>query len=125
MRQTSVLRPIAEATCREVVSHLNALTDRRFGVVARANVDAVETLLERGYGRDELIAVIEAKVEQAKRKPGLREWLRPDTLFDLDNFERYLANDVGSGAPAPDVTRGAVQMRGRSAADYPDGEQEL
>ena len=75
---------------QEIIDHLNARTDRRFGVDAVTTKRLLADLFARGHTVDQIKQVIDHKAEEWNGIAAMRPYLRPSTLFELCNFRTYL-----------------------------------
>ena len=87
---------IAEAA----IAYLNAMAGRRFSVGPYR--ERLGKLVEAGRTLEDFKAVIDDRVKRWKGDAKMDEYLRPKTLFALENFENYLGGTKGSTADALD-----------------------
>lgn len=78
----------------EILDYLNALTGRKFRSSTATHRKLLDRLLEEGHTIDQIKAVIAHKAYEWGNNPTMASYLRPITLFDYSNFNRYIG-DVG------------------------------
>ena len=78
-----------------VIGHLNLEAGKKFLGNAQINLGLVRDLLTRNYDTEDMIKVINLKVQQWSHLPTMRPYLRPVTLFDAYNFKIYLREANG------------------------------
>ena len=74
---------------KEVLQYLNARSNCNFREVA-TNLDLIKVCLKTGATVDQCKQVIDAKVSGWGGEVDMRDYLRPKTLFNPQNFEQYL-----------------------------------
>lgn len=80
----------AESTIEmEVLSTLNKLTGATWEV-GRTYGNNLRARISEGKTLDDLLAVMNMKVDEWKGDPKMQSYLTPKTLFRPENFERYL-----------------------------------
>ena len=74
---------------KKIIQKLNKKADRNYSAETKHTRKLIKKLYSAGYGLEDIIEVIEKKVEEWE---GTRyaKYLRPKTLFKLENFEDYL-----------------------------------
>ena len=95
------------------LEHLNGRTGRqgsnrfRAGKVTQGLIKAI---LKARHAEADIIAVIDAKARQWGSDRERSHYLRPDTLFRLSNFERYLEIDT-AGTVSPVAAQPARKLK--------------
>lgn len=85
----------------EIIQHLNAKAGRKFDLNG-VNADAVVARLREGATRDDLLAVVDAKVAEWLPDEKMAKYLRPETLFNRTKFASYKGElGAASGASSP------------------------
>ena len=75
-----------------LISYLNQKTGGRHKPTEKLR-ERIGVLLEAGYTEEDMVGVIDKKVDEWSDVPKMRAYLRPSTLFG-DKFERYAAEPV-------------------------------
>jgi len=89
---------------REILDHLNRRTGHAYEPV-EANLKLIRArLAEPGRTRQQVLAVIDAKVAQWLKDPEMSVYLRPETLFGAKKFAQYVgALAQGKAEPPPET----------------------
>lgn len=87
--------------CVVAIEFLNTLLGSKFRTNALESVRLLTKLYRKGYSLEDAKAVIEFKVKEWRNVPEMKNYLRPRTLFDLANFNRYHSEVIRSKNPQP------------------------
>jgi uncharacterized phage protein (TIGR02220 family) len=89
---------------REILDHLNRRTGHAYEPL-EANLKLIRArLAEPGRTRQQVLAVIDAKVAQWLNDPEMKVYLRPSTLFRATSFAQYVgALTQGKAEPMPET----------------------
>jgi uncharacterized phage protein (TIGR02220 family) len=96
----------------EVIGYLNSKTGKNYKASTKAYIKEIEGRLKDGYTVDNFKYVIDVKVAEWKDDKKMRQYLNPETLFRVSNFDRYLNQPM----PAKQVSK-TQEMEG---IDYDD-----
>jgi uncharacterized phage protein (TIGR02220 family) len=90
-----------EPSCRalstiaeEILSYLNQKAGRAYRPV-KANIKLIVARLDEGATPEDCRAVIDAKVVAWSSNPQMKQYLRPETLFNATKFAQYVG-DLGT-----------------------------
>lgn len=78
-----------DAIIKEVFDYLNKMTGKRFKASTQSNYSKVNARLNEGYTLSDIKYVIDNKCKQWLNTD-MQNYLRPDTLFRVSNFESYI-----------------------------------
>lgn len=81
-----------EGEVNEIVAELNTLASRSFIPTSKVCYSHISARLKEGHTVDDLKKVVQLKVYAWNNDPKMKEYLRPQTLFSLENFEGYLTD---------------------------------
>ena len=95
-----------------VIDYLNVKAGTHFKPTTRSYVKEITGRLKEGYKLDNFKYVIDVKVAEWKDDKKMRQYLNPETLFRVSNFDRYLNQPM----PAKQVSK-TQEMEG---IDYDD-----
>lgn len=73
-----------------IISHLNIKAHKKFRTNSKIAREYIIARLNDGYTEEDMIRVIDNKVEEWLGDPKMERYLAPDTLFRPKHFERYL-----------------------------------
>lgn len=99
-------------TVNAVIDYLNVKAGTHFKPTTRSYVKEITGRLKEGYKLDNFKYVIDVKVAEWKDDKKMRQYLNPETLFRVSNFDRYLNQLM----PAKQVSK-TQEMEG---IDYDD-----
>ncbi len=74
----------------EIVNYLNARTGSRFRSDAKITLALLEALFYKGYTLFAMKRVVDSKATEWGNSSKMKRYLKPSTLFDFYNFNRYL-----------------------------------
>lgn len=80
-------------TIKQIIDNLNNITHKNFTTNNEFVNNWIIELLKEGYTLNDFIKVINIKNNEWGDSPDKRKFLRPGTLFNPNNFEKYLRND--------------------------------
>lgn len=80
-------------TIKQIIDNLNIITHKNFTTNNEFVNNWIIELLKEGYTLNDFIKVINIKNNEWGDSPDKRKFLRPGTLFNPNNFEKYLRND--------------------------------
>lgn len=72
-----------------VLTYLNAKTNKRFSITSSANRKFVSGRLDEGYTKEDMYHVIDTMVSRWTTDIKMRDYLRPETLFNATKFQTY------------------------------------
>lgn len=73
----------------QVINHLNEKTSSNYKTTSKKTQSLINARLKEGFSVDDFIKVIDTKTADWIKKPDMRQYLRPETLFGT-KFESYL-----------------------------------
>ncbi|MEG2274564.1 MAG: conserved phage C-terminal domain-containing protein [Clostridia bacterium] len=85
----------------KIIDYLNKKAGKHFVATCTKSREPVKALLQQGYTVDQLCDVIDKKCDEWLGLEKCEIYLRPVTLFRLDNFLRYLQQDNKSSRNKP------------------------
>ncbi len=74
----------------EIIGYLNQKTGKKYSPKSAAKQKLINGRIEEGRTVDDFKTVIDTKYSHWHDNPKMSEYLRPDTLFRVSNFDRYL-----------------------------------
>lgn len=80
-------------TIKQIIDKLNEITHKKFTINNEFVNNWIVELLDQGYTIEHFIKVIKIKNDEWGDDPERRKFLRPGTLFNPDNFDKFLRND--------------------------------
>ena len=72
------------------MAELNTLASRSFNPSSKVCYSHISARLKEGYSVEDLKKVIQLKVYAWRNDPKMKGYIRPSTLFSLENFEDYI-----------------------------------
>ncbi len=82
------------------VEFLNQLAKRKYASNADSTHKLIRQLIRKQHTLEEIKLVIESKCREWNQDPEKKKYLRPSTLFNGTNFEKYLENALEEGRRA-------------------------
>lgn len=82
---------------RNVLNYLNEKTGKKFQAV-NGSLKFIEARIKEGATEDQCRAVIDLKCSDWLNKPDYKQYLRPKTLFNGENFSNYVG-EIGADKP--------------------------
>lgn len=79
-----------ETEVAEVIAELNTLASRSFNPASKVCYSHISARLKEGHSVEDLKKVIQLKVYAWRNDPKMKGYIRPSTLFSLENFEDYI-----------------------------------
>ncbi len=79
-----------EQVCEDVIGHLNSVKGSGYSPRTLGTINRINRLLDLGYTSEDMKAVIDAKSAEWLHIDDMRMYIRPSTLFDVYNFQKYL-----------------------------------
>lgn len=79
-----------ESEVAEVVAELNTLASRSFNPASKICYSNISARLKEGHSVEDLKKVVQLKVYAWRNDPKMKGYIRPSTLFSLENFEDYI-----------------------------------
>jgi len=74
----------------EIIGYFNIKTSRNISPSSKKNYSLIIFLLRKGYAIEDFKIVIDIKFSQWVNNHTMKQYLRPETLFNRVNFPRYL-----------------------------------
>lgn len=92
----------------EIIDYLNLKASKKFKQT-NANFKFINARLKEGYSVDDLKAVIDLKCEDWLLDDKMKEYLRPETLFNATKFESYIQK-VGDFSSNSKTSKDDIEM---------------
>lgn len=80
---------VDDNTIKDIVDYLNKKSGKSFSWETKPTQTKIKKLIRKGYQTDEFKMVIDHKVSQWGSDSRMKEYIRPDTLFN-SKFESYI-----------------------------------
>ena len=77
-------------SCKKIIEYLNLKTGKHYRPNSRTTKELIQARLNEGYTEDDLITVIDNKVDDWLGNPDMEKYLAPETIFCAKHFEKYL-----------------------------------
>lgn len=81
----------------EILNYLNKKAKRNYRPV-KVNLDLIKARLDEGYTKDDIIKVIDAKCASWLSDNKMKEYLRPETLFNRTKLAQYTGEGDNSSS---------------------------
>ena len=85
---------IEEVVPQVVIGYLNKKTGKSFNTDSKRTIKMIERLKKNGFRFEDFKAVIDRRCELWGDIPHLKKYLRPQTLFNAENFHYYLYGEL-------------------------------
>jgi len=91
-------------SAQRILEYLNDKCGRGFSVTSETNTGLVTYHLAKGYTEEDFCLVVDVKKAEFLKKKGMKDYLRPSTLFGKENFPIYVeqARETGERPTAAD-----------------------
>ena len=73
-----------------IIQFLNQESGKNFGINTKVHRKLLQKLIDKGFTSFQIQCVIVCKIKQWKNVDSMKSYIRPQTLFDISNFKRYL-----------------------------------
>jgi len=73
-----------------IIQFLNQESGKNFGINTKGHRKLLQKLFDKGFTCIQIQSVIVCKVKQWQNVASMKSYIRPQTLFDITNFSRYL-----------------------------------
>ena len=91
-----------------IIQFLNQESGKNFRITTKAHRKLLQKLIDKGFTRSQIQCVIVYKVKQWTNVVSMKPYIRPQTLFDISHFSRYLKEaDCQSQSDLSPVQKGS------------------
>lgn len=105
------------AIAKKVIEYLNVTASKKFRPVD-TNMKFITARLKEGHSENDLMWVIDRKVDEWLTDPSMNKYLRPATLFNAEKFNQYIG-EKGVERPLSEKEAFYKRIRGEDTVGNP------